>query len=313
MRGLAIWVAVCAAGCYAPRPPQGIACSTAGDCPAGQSCIAGTCDGIEPTGSDAGGGGDGSGGNGDADGDGKLDAVDNCPNVANADQADEDADGVGDVCDVCPPIADPQQVDSDGDGVGDECDLDPATAGESWVLFEPFNGPLTDWTLPPGWTVSNGSLVSPPDVTTSEGALSSAVEGDVYVFTRMTITAVNPSPPMSQQYRSAGVLVAVDASANAEYRCLLRDLVSSSSANGGISTFSMELTNEPISGVALDSTVDLTFVHAGSELTCVGATTDARTWTSPLMDSLYSTGKIGVRVQNAVAKFAYLAVVRIGS
>lgn len=82
----------------------------------------------------------GNGGNGsDADGDGIEDSVDNCPNVANADQADSDGDGIGDACDStnnndtdgdgiedsednCPNIANADQADSDGDGIGDACD-----------------------------------------------------------------------------------------------------------------------------------------------------------------------------------------------
>jgi len=71
----------------------------------------------------------------DADGDGVLDADDNCPNEANADQADQDGDGIGDVCDSdvdgdsvsnsldnCPTVPNPDQTDSDGDGIGDACD-----------------------------------------------------------------------------------------------------------------------------------------------------------------------------------------------
>jgi hypothetical protein len=58
----------------------------------------------------------------DADGDGVGGGNDNCPALANADQADGDADGVGDACDVCPSIANPDQQDTDGDGVGDLCD-----------------------------------------------------------------------------------------------------------------------------------------------------------------------------------------------
>lgn len=54
----------------------------------------------------------------DADIDTVCDAVDNCPGVANADQADTDGDGLGDVCDFCPTGGD---TDTDGDGVIDSC------------------------------------------------------------------------------------------------------------------------------------------------------------------------------------------------
>jgi len=60
----------------------------------------------------------------DADGDGKADTVDNCPFVANPDQADSDGDGVGDACDNCPNTPNKDQSDIDGDGKGDVCDDD---------------------------------------------------------------------------------------------------------------------------------------------------------------------------------------------
>ncbi len=62
---------------------------------------------------------------GDSDGDGVPDSTDNCPFVANADQADGDGDGVGDVCDNCPATSNPDQTDTDLDGVGDACDNCP--------------------------------------------------------------------------------------------------------------------------------------------------------------------------------------------
>ncbi len=73
----------------------------------------------------------------DSEGDGIADEVDNCPAIANPDQADTDSDGMGDACDPdadgdgldndadnCPAIANPGQADQDADGVGDACDPD---------------------------------------------------------------------------------------------------------------------------------------------------------------------------------------------
>jgi hypothetical protein len=81
----------------------------------------------------------------DLDGDGVPNGVDNCPLVANADQANLDGDGFGDACDRCqdidadgfgdpgfagntctldncPAIANDDQADADEDGIGDVCD-----------------------------------------------------------------------------------------------------------------------------------------------------------------------------------------------
>ena len=61
----------------------------------------------------------------DADFDLICDADDNCPTIANTDQADGDSDGFGDVCDNCPTVSNPDQNDDDLDGSGDVCDVCP--------------------------------------------------------------------------------------------------------------------------------------------------------------------------------------------
>ncbi|HZN02582.1 MAG TPA: PA domain-containing protein [Candidatus Polarisedimenticolia bacterium] len=73
----------------------------------------------------------------DADVEGIADADDNCPDIANADQADNDLDNLGDVCDPdddndgvdddadnCPIDSNVDQEDFDLDGLGDACDAE---------------------------------------------------------------------------------------------------------------------------------------------------------------------------------------------
>ncbi|MEM7247235.1 MAG: thrombospondin type 3 repeat-containing protein [Acidobacteriota bacterium] len=89
----------------------------------------------------------------DLDADGVANVIDNCPEIANDDQADADGDGGGDVCDPCvldplddaegdgwcadvdncPEASNPVQSDWDMDGAGDACDpcrYDPLDDGD---------------------------------------------------------------------------------------------------------------------------------------------------------------------------------------
>ena len=77
----------------------------------------------------------------DDDTDGVPNASDNCPTVANADQADFDNDGLGDACDPDDdndgvddaddafPMDGGETVDTDGDGTGDNADADDDNDG----------------------------------------------------------------------------------------------------------------------------------------------------------------------------------------
>jgi len=291
------------AGCYSPHPAQGIPCSNGAPCPSGQQCQAGFCGGpgdapLPPEASPD-----------DVDGDGIVDALDNCPTIANTDQADEDDDAIGDACDVCPPFADPAQADADGDGVGDLCDPVPDSATERWVTFEGFNAsPSSGWTIPSDWQIVDGKLASPADVTTSADAVFSArTLSNAFVITHATVTAVDPNP--MTLFRSVGPLTAVVG--NDEYRCLIRDTPTPASTNIGVSRDNVPLSTVPLAGVVDASSITYRFLDVGDELHCDGDADDGRSWTHLDIDAVHGAGNAGVRVQRLRATFDYIAIIEI--
>jgi hypothetical protein len=74
----------------------------------------------------------------DSDSDGVFDIQDNCPNASNPSQANSDTDAPGDACDNCPTVTG-AQTDTDADGLGDICDADDDNDG---VLDGADNCPL---------------------------------------------------------------------------------------------------------------------------------------------------------------------------
>ena len=65
---------------------------------------------------------------------------------------DEDGDGVADAMDNCPQLANTDQADLDGDGVGDACDPEPTVPRQSIALFAAMTGPDPSFALDAGWT-----------------------------------------------------------------------------------------------------------------------------------------------------------------
>jgi len=177
-------------GCYAASPAAGAPCDeTAPVCPSGQSCIAGICGGEAVTVDAPQGGGSGTTDAlpmvEDTDQDGIANGIDNCPNVANADQANEDGDKFGDACDPCPIEANDAPTDSDGDGVGDACDPHPNVAGDKIVLFESFHSGI-----PATWTVVGTAVAGTNEISlTNVGGNHTSVEAPVGPLGNATLTA----------------------------------------------------------------------------------------------------------------------------
>ena len=170
------------AACYDPHLNEGAPCSATEPCPIEQMCIAGTCR-VGSAHTDAAGDGPIN----DMDRDGIADEIDNCPNVANTDQANEDGDKLGDACDPCPIIANDNPIDSDGDHVADECDPHSTVVGDTLAAFSGFpNG-----AVPPTWMKVGGIMAEGADVQIASGANNYAsVMAPVASFQNGTITAL---------------------------------------------------------------------------------------------------------------------------
>jgi hypothetical protein len=173
------------AACYTPQIAPGVPCSTDGLCPEGQVCmetvcqIPGAIDASVDTKAP------------DRDNDGVPDMMDNCPDVANPDQANEDDDKFGDACDPCPPFKNDSPGDPDHDGVGDPCDPNPMVFGDHIELFESFHHGLPAWTKTANWTAVDDSLEVTAAAGTKEYLVVPVQNPDrVTVFASAIITAV---------------------------------------------------------------------------------------------------------------------------
>lgn len=252
----------------------------------------------------------------DTDGDGVIDANDNCPAIANADQRDHDGDGKGDVCDLCPHLADATDPDGDGDGVGDACDPRPATAGDARVLFEGFydGTGFASWTTNGGtWAVANGVLTQ----SSSSSGFTSA-SPNLAAITRAAVTTGVQLVALgnASQFTAPTVAITEGQSGTSSYTCEV------TAPNNGTRVQSVDawFANMMIGGGTQSSSWPGTFA-AGSQLrldshivatshTCTavqgGNTVSVTQSTGP------TTGTISLSTQVLAVSFDYVFVVSVG-
>jgi hypothetical protein len=227
----------------------------------------------------------------DEDGDGIVDSCDNCPTVANADQAD-----VGEV-----------NAGGNPDRVGDACDPRPANGGESILLFDPF----TSGNIGSEWQIYGGTWQAGAD-TIAETATGTVQELDRVGF------------PSTSDYL-VETLVTLDALPTSESRATLVFRMNPSSHNGwgcavmkNVLIFSAITNGE--SGESNPPSVAIPAPQVGSRyriqtggygnnIYCMLPNSGHAV---PRTHTSYPSGVPGLRSYAAASTFAYLLVYKLG-
>ena len=303
---------VAVAGCYGPIVPAGAPCASAESsqrCPTGLVCISnGAIEVCEPPGSvgiDANADIDApdAAAHLDTDGDGLLDDQDNCPFVANADQADEDGDKIGDACDPCPPFA--GNNDSDGDGVPDACDPNPTVAGDSIVTFVGFSAAPAHWTHTGNVTFSGGKAVMVGTETTAATLVtSSTAQAHSTIMASITLTGITST---GLNLGGVGVIDQQQPGTDNSVTCQLSELSGGTQASLRIfdTSTGVAVNNAPHALIA-GQTYVLELQRDGTDYTCGASNPALQIAGTDLLAP--ATHDIGLRMKGASARVQWVMV-----
>ena len=232
---------------------------------------------------------------------------------------DEDGDFVGNACDNCPHVANEDQADREADGAGDACDPQPDTTGNALLYFEGFDSAaaLDDWRVFNGgtWTVSDGALHQlDPDGSHTLYLGSQTFDG-AYVATHFVIDEIGASV--------AGgfgpiVTFANGAGEGAGYSCWTYDNYSLTAETAsvhlltlrGAAAYEDEGAVVASANLAAGMAFDVTVSHRSDNMLTCGVSSEdfdeSESVTST--DAQFSNGPAAVRTQFLSAHVDYVAV-----
>lgn len=290
-------------GCFAPDPTTGAPCANGVPeeerCPSGQLCVehdgVETCETMDIDDNPI----------GDRDKDSIIDGLDNCPDLANSDQANEDLDEAGDACDPCPPFEGTE--DADGDNVGDACDPNPMTPGDKLVAFVGFGTtPASPWTTSGMFLATAGEgFAMAGDNASAIASMPSPAANRVEVRTQLRLISITAAAP------NLGAASIVERFLPADDRgiaCQLSSLASGEQQQLRIFDLDKKVVIDTAPHVvATNAEIDLRLRRTADTYNCRA--------TNPVLElagaATFAPGnpRIGVRVRGASAMFHWVMVV----
>ena len=288
------WVVlVLATGCYRASPQSGAPCASDGTCPDPLVCSQAThtCEVTGQPARDAPAGDASACGTFDEDGDGIPNRCDNCPSVANPDQADTTELAIG----------------LSADGVGDACDPHP-TLEDRIAFFDGFDVASPQWTLDANSTISHGQLHL-ADVAQAR-AIAPWTSAAGVVVTHFTLASVTST---GTTYRSVELLSQVGQAGAIDFRCtIIDDPTTAPSARVDLSDevapFTIAQGTAVPTSLAAGVSGELHFAYGPAQLDCHaswGGTTSEEI-SAPAPEQ--RTGNIGLQTEYVGATYDYVIV-----
>lgn len=284
-RGASLLVGVVA--CYAPNPTAGAPCASGDLCPDPLICDLSTMTCQPPDGPT----GDGA----PRDQSGTPDDM-----TTACVGHDEDGDSIADACDNCPHVANVDQANDGDDELGDVCDPDPFVENRL-VLFESF-ATAGAWELDSGWSVANDELVQSSTLDIHYALAPAGITVDDFVI---DIGMVFDTPMYTAPFFSSAGSVAIDA-ASSDYRCLDR-ATAMMPQQMSINLVNNALTTQSLTGGLAGVRGTSRFSRTGSALRCRGSFA-GQPFDMSANDSSIGATRPGVRTQYVSARFQYVVV-----